>query len=187
VKGRKQFIAALRAGEYSFAEVCRRFGISRKSGYTWLDRFREEGSDDGLEPSLEDRPRRPRHSPTSIRDDVDRAIVDTRKRHPTWARRSSACGLRSTSPARTAIVRDRHQARRIRETPAATQPHCSLRLAVGARDPSQRGLVHRLRGRLPDRSHALLPADDAGCVQLLVIACVALTSTELLPISPLLP
>jgi hypothetical protein len=91
--------------------------------------------------------------------------------------------LRSTSPARTAIVRDRHQARRIRETPAATQPHCSLRLAVGARDPSQRGLVHRLRGRLPDRSHALLPADDAGCVQLLVIACVALTSTELLPIS----
>src|SRR5665213_1665049 len=39
---RAQFIAAVESGEHSFAECCRRFQISRKSGYKWWDRYQSE-------------------------------------------------------------------------------------------------------------------------------------------------
>ncbi|MBW1906782.1 MAG: helix-turn-helix domain-containing protein, partial [Deltaproteobacteria bacterium] len=41
---RRRFAAAKIAGEYdSFAELCRAFGISRKTGYKWWARFEEGG------------------------------------------------------------------------------------------------------------------------------------------------
>ncbi|MBW2588617.1 MAG: helix-turn-helix domain-containing protein [Deltaproteobacteria bacterium] len=56
---RRRFAAAKIAGEYdSFAELCRAFGISRKTGYKWWARF-EEG---GLE-ALYDRSHRVRSHP----------------------------------------------------------------------------------------------------------------------------
>ena len=39
---RKEFLEAAMRGEHSFTELCRRFGISRKNGYKWLDRYRIE-------------------------------------------------------------------------------------------------------------------------------------------------
>ncbi len=39
-----KFIAEYEAGDDSFARLCRRFGISRKTGYKWVARWREEGS-----------------------------------------------------------------------------------------------------------------------------------------------
>jgi transposase len=38
--------------------LCRHYGISRKTGYKWLKRYREEG-----EAGLADRSRRPHRSP----------------------------------------------------------------------------------------------------------------------------
>ena len=35
---RREFVEAAIRREHSFAELCRRFGISRKNGYKWLDR-----------------------------------------------------------------------------------------------------------------------------------------------------
>ena len=32
---RMKFIVALESGEEDFSAVCRRFGISRQTGYTW--------------------------------------------------------------------------------------------------------------------------------------------------------
>ena len=37
---RKEFLGAAMRGEHSFTELCRRFGISRKNGYKWLNRYR---------------------------------------------------------------------------------------------------------------------------------------------------
>nr|WP_225975623.1 helix-turn-helix domain-containing protein [Kosakonia cowanii] len=37
---RLQFVAACLEGSLTVAEVCRRFNISRKTGYKWLARFR---------------------------------------------------------------------------------------------------------------------------------------------------
>lgn len=46
----------------SAQEVCRRFGISRKTFYKWLKRYRQSGSDAR---SLVDQSRRPHHFPSA--------------------------------------------------------------------------------------------------------------------------
>ncbi len=50
---RKRFIEDVEQGEESVAALCRRYGVSRKTGYKWLKRYREEG-----ESGLQDRSRR---------------------------------------------------------------------------------------------------------------------------------
>jgi hypothetical protein len=35
---RKEFLEAALRREHSFTELCRRYGISRKNGYKWLNR-----------------------------------------------------------------------------------------------------------------------------------------------------
>jgi hypothetical protein len=65
--------------DVSFAELCNRFGISRKTGYKWLNRFQEEGAD-----GLKDRSRVPKTSPrrTSVR--IEAKVLKIRKKHPVW-------------------------------------------------------------------------------------------------------
>lgn len=43
VEQRERFIADHRRGLYTMTELCARYGISRKSGYKWLERFEEGG------------------------------------------------------------------------------------------------------------------------------------------------
>ncbi len=38
---RVKFILGIEAGEQSLAAICRRFGISRKTAYKWLERYQE--------------------------------------------------------------------------------------------------------------------------------------------------
>ncbi len=37
---RQEFLEAAIRGEHHFTELCRRFGISRKNGYKWLNRYK---------------------------------------------------------------------------------------------------------------------------------------------------
>ena len=68
-------------GQLNFAELCREFGISRQVGYDWVARYR----DARFNPSaLKERSRRPHHTPTKVRDDVEDFLVETRKERPTW-------------------------------------------------------------------------------------------------------
>ena len=39
---RREFLEAASRGTHNFAELCRRYGISRKNGYTWFNRYRFE-------------------------------------------------------------------------------------------------------------------------------------------------
>ncbi len=55
---RSEFVPLAAQGGANISELCRRFGISRKTGYKWLRRYREGGAT-----ALRDRSRRPRHSP----------------------------------------------------------------------------------------------------------------------------
>ena len=63
--------------EASLSALCRRFGISRKTGYKWIERFLS-----GCE--LADRSRRPRHSPRAVATAIEDAIVAARRERPTW-------------------------------------------------------------------------------------------------------
>ncbi|HEX4251903.1 MAG TPA: helix-turn-helix domain-containing protein [Pseudonocardia sp.] len=66
----------------SITEVCRRYGIARKTFYARLARYRAEG-----EPGLAPRPHRPRASaPRAPREVVD-ALRDLRAHNPHWGAR----------------------------------------------------------------------------------------------------
>lgn len=56
---RVRFVVRAARGEEALSALCREFGISRKTGYKWLHRYREVGSLRGLA----ERSRRPRSSP----------------------------------------------------------------------------------------------------------------------------
>jgi len=71
-------------GPVNVAEMCRMFGISRPTGYTWIDRYRE-GNHDLL--AVKEKSRRPKPSPSAISVDVEDLIVAARKRYPRWGPR----------------------------------------------------------------------------------------------------
>jgi transposase InsO family protein len=80
---RAEFVAHARQAESNIAELCRRFGISRKTGYKWLGR---QSSDDAS--------RRPLSSPSRTGDDIERKVVALRTEHPAWGGRKIAHVLR---------------------------------------------------------------------------------------------
>jgi transposase len=58
-------------------------GISRQTGYKWIDRYRESGKLD----SLTDRSRRPLNSPNKVTEEIEASIVAARKQRLTWGAR----------------------------------------------------------------------------------------------------
>jgi transposase InsO family protein len=78
---RLRFVARLLEGE-SMSEVCRDFGISRKTGYKIFNRYREDGLD-----ALCDRSRRPVRYANQLPNQVERLIVDLKRDKPHWGAR----------------------------------------------------------------------------------------------------
>jgi transposase InsO family protein len=64
------------------SEVCRDFGISRKTGYKIFNRYRDQGLD-----ALADRSRRPVRYANQLPDQVERLIVDLKRDKPHWGAR----------------------------------------------------------------------------------------------------
>jgi transposase len=78
VQARVRFIEDWLAKEHeSLAVLCRVHGVSRKTGYKWLGRFKQGGR-----PALNDRSRRWRSHPQKTAPDTVELVVGTRKRHP---------------------------------------------------------------------------------------------------------
>jgi len=90
---RYQFILEYKSGEFSLAEVCRRFEVSRKTGYKWLTRFDEEGLD-----GLKDRSHAPHHNPRRVAEKIEDAIVAARGKHPHWGPVKLRCWLQRQEP-----------------------------------------------------------------------------------------
>jgi transposase InsO family protein len=64
-------------------ELCRRFGISPKTGYKWLTRH-------AAGEALADRSRRPKTSPRRSEADIEARILSVRDAHPVWGARKIA-------------------------------------------------------------------------------------------------
>lgn len=80
---RREFVQfALQEGA-NISELCRRFGISRKTGYKLLGRYHHAG-----EPGLADRSRRPHHCPHRTPEEIEQVIVALRAQHPVWGPRT---------------------------------------------------------------------------------------------------
>lgn len=71
---RVKFVLRAREGEESLAALCRDYGISRPTGYLWLQRYYEVGSVNGLA----EHSRRPLHSPQRTAAAVEVAVLALR-------------------------------------------------------------------------------------------------------------
>ncbi len=79
---RTQFIAARLARDESMSVLCRRFGISRKTGYQLWSRYEAEGPA-GLLP----RSHAPHRPPHALSEAIEQAILELRETHPRWGPR----------------------------------------------------------------------------------------------------
>jgi transposase InsO family protein len=107
---RLRFVARLLDGE-GMSDVCRQFGISRKTCYKIWERYRQEGLE-----ALSDRSRRPVRYANQLPDQIERLIVEARRGKPHWgARKIRELLVRKLAgevriPARSTVhaVLDRH-------------------------------------------------------------------------------
>ena len=76
---RLQFVEECKSQEWSMAEVCRRFQISRPTGYKWLARYDAEGLE-----GLRDRPHTPHHHHNQVAEEIEDGVVEARSQHPHW-------------------------------------------------------------------------------------------------------
>src|SRR5712692_816463 len=79
VDERMRFVMKVEEREEAFAAVCRRFGVSRKTGYKWLERYREAGVE-----GLVERSRAPLHHPQAMTDELAEGCLLVRRAHRTW-------------------------------------------------------------------------------------------------------
>lgn len=79
---RREFVALAGVEGANVSELCRRFGISPKSGYKWLGRYEAEG-----ESGLAERSRRPRRSPGQTPAATEAGVLELRSAHPAWGGR----------------------------------------------------------------------------------------------------
>lgn len=76
---RTEFMLRVLRNTEPFKDLCQEFGISRKTGYKWKQRFFEEGL-----PGLADQSRRPNASPNEISEAMVCRIIKLKLAHPSW-------------------------------------------------------------------------------------------------------
>ena len=154
------FVADCLRGELPITALCEDYGISRKTGYKWLGRYREHGPE-----GLVERSRAPHRHGRSMAPEMAEAIV---------ALRPGASPLGSAQAARSAdgraprggVACGQHDGRSAacgkacELAPPAPSSCCRARAALPCRHRAQRCLVHRLQGLVPHpRRRTLRPAD----------------------------
>jgi transposase InsO family protein len=155
----------------SMSELCRRYGISRKTGYKWLERHQKEGS-----AGLADRSRAPRRQPHKTCEPVEERVLALREHHPGWGGRKLRRRLldlgETTVPAASSITE-------------ILRRHGQLEPATGAGKP---GAPQRFERERPNdlwqmdfkghfglagggRCHPLTVTDDHSRFNILLAAC----------------
>jgi len=63
----------------NISDLCRRYEISRRTGYKWLERYKEKGNKGLLE-----RSKRPYNFPNKTRPEIEEYVIRLRKNDPEW-------------------------------------------------------------------------------------------------------
>ena len=124
----ERFILATLEGREKFSSLCRAFGISRKTGYTRLYRYEEEGFE-----GLGDQSRAPHSHPNRVPEAVEEQVVAARQAHPTWGPKKLGAWLRERYPqaewpaaSTVGNILERHgltqPRRKVRRTPGWSEP-----------------------------------------------------------------
>jgi transposase InsO family protein len=79
---RHEFVLLASQKEANIRRLCRRFGISSRTGYKWLHRFNDKGV-----AGLADRSRRPHHSPARTAAVVEKKVLAVQRKYRDWGGR----------------------------------------------------------------------------------------------------
>jgi transposase InsO family protein len=79
---RYEFVVLASEEGVNMTALCARYGISPKTGYKWLKRYRAQGKG-----GLQNQPKRPLHSPNKSSAKIEEAVLLLRRRHPAWGGR----------------------------------------------------------------------------------------------------
>lgn len=161
-------------GRESVAAICRRLGISRKTAYKWLARWRQEPK-----APLADRSRRPRTSPKRTEADLEARVLEVRDQHQWGARK-----IRKT------LIRNGHTSPSINTVHRVLSRHGRLVAAAPVDAPAtqrfERGRANELwqldhKGPLEIARHKRYPLtvmDDHSRYLLMVEPCPDVTTTR---------
>lgn len=86
MNSRHEFLSLVTQPGSNFSQLCSRFGISRKTGYKWLNRSQE-----GNPLELTDRSRRPRSSPHRTAANIEAQVLGIRDTYTWGARKVAHC------------------------------------------------------------------------------------------------
>jgi putative transposase len=170
-------------GERAMAELCREFGVSRKTAYKWVGRYKEDGP-----AGLADKSRAPLSHPARLDTIVVEALLEARRAHPHWGARKILAWLgrrepRFASPAASTVsaifakygLSRTRQARR--RTPPYTDPFSDAGLPNDLWCADFKGDFRTGDGR---RCYPLTMTD--ACSRML-LRCTALASTKTVGVS----
>jgi len=93
MSSRREFVLLAQRPGANLAQLCRNFGISRKTAYKWIERHRAEGMG-----GLQDRSRRPHCSPDRSTPELEAQILELNDRNPYWGSRKLRALLATDGP-----------------------------------------------------------------------------------------
>ena len=88
---RIEFVVEACLGVESISQLCRKYGISRKTGYKWINRAEEQGLH-----GLRELSRAPKVCPHKTPVEMREALITLRKTYPGWGPKKLAWELRNT-------------------------------------------------------------------------------------------
>jgi putative transposase len=102
---RWEFVREFATGLFTMTELAAQYEISRKTGYKWLGEYATAGV-----LGLQDRSRRPHHSPHAVAPALVEALLAVRRRHPRWGPKKLLAVVRQREsdtawPARSTVAR----------------------------------------------------------------------------------
>jgi len=82
MSSRLEFAMLADASDSNMTVLCQSFGVSRKTGYKWLDLYRKHGAE-----GLQERSRRPLSSPKRCGAELEAAVLALHEKYPCWGAR----------------------------------------------------------------------------------------------------
>jgi transposase InsO family protein len=82
MSNRREFVLLALQPHSNVRELCRRFGVSPKTGYKWISRYQRQG-----ETGLAEQSRRPHHSPARSATSLEQEVLALHRAYPPWGAR----------------------------------------------------------------------------------------------------
>ena len=182
VQQRNAFIDAHLSGAFRMGELCRRFGVSRVTGYKWLARYDAHGR-----PGLADQSRARHTQGHRVPDKVIAAILGLKIRHADWGPVTIRSALHRQDPqgpwpatSTVGAILKRHGMVRPRKAPRRKTPPCTQPLAHAAAANEVWSIDFKSHFAMGDtrRCHPLTITDNASRM---LLACKGLDGPRLDP------